>query len=127
MMQRPQIARALRMATLVDEATSREWLMNVGCRSAVERIAHLFCELLVRLQVVGLASENSYELPITQLDIAGTTGLSNVHVNRSLQELRRQEMIELKGKRLTILNLPGLKALAEFRANYLHPGDRSAA
>ncbi|MFC5556856.1 helix-turn-helix domain-containing protein [Methylobacterium iners] len=122
-----QIARALRMATLVDEATLREWLMNVGCRSAVERIAHLFCELLVRLGAVGLAQGNSYDLPITQLDIADTTGLSNVHVNRSLQELRRQGLIELGGRRLTILNLPRLRTLAEFKANYLHLGDRSAA
>ncbi|GJD93111.1 hypothetical protein OCOJLMKI_0300 [Methylobacterium iners] len=123
----PQIARALRMTTLVDEATLREWLMNVGCRSAVERIAHLFCELLVRLGAVGLAQGNSYELPITQLDIADTTGLSNVHVNRSLQELRRQGLIELGGRRLTILNLQRLRTLAEFKANYLHLGDRSAA
>ena len=123
----PQIARALRMSTLVDEATLREWLVNVGCRSAPERIAHLFCELLVRLQAVGLADDDSYDLPITQGDVADTTGLSNVHVNRSLQELRRQGLIELKGRRLTILNLPRLRALAEFKDNYLHLGDRAAA
>ena len=123
----PQIARALRMSTLVDEATLREWLVNVGCRLAVERIAHLFCELLVRLQVVGLASENSYALPLTQGELGDTTGLSNVHVNRSLQELRRQGLIELTGRRLTILDLPRLRALAEFKANYLHLGDRAAA
>lgn len=123
----PTIARALRMGTLVDEATLREWLVNVGCRSAIERIAHLFCELLVRLQVVGLATDNSYALPLTQLDLADTTGISNVHVNRSLQELRRQGVIELKGGQLTILNLPGLRAIAEFKANYLHLGDHAAA
>jgi len=123
----PTIARALRMSTLVDEATLREWLVNVGCRSAIERIAHLFCELLVRLQVVGLATDNSYTLPLTQLDLADTTGMSNVHVNRSLQELRRQGLIELKGGRLTILNLPRLRAVAEFKANYLHLGDQAAA
>ena len=102
MQHHPQIARALRMSTLVDEATSREWLVNVGCRSAIERISHLFCELLVRLQVVGLASENSYVLPLTQAELGDTTGLSNVHVNRSLQELRRQGLIEWKERRLTI-------------------------
>ena len=123
----PAVARALRMSTLVDEATLREWLVNVGCRSAIERIAHLFCELLVRLQVVGLATDNSYTLPLTQLDLADTTGMSNVHVNRSLQELRRQGLIELKGGRLTILNLPRLRAAAEFKANYLHLGDQAAA
>lgn len=123
----PQIARGLRMATLVDEATLREWLLNVGRRSSVERVAHLICELRVRLQVVGFVAENSYALPIRQQDLADTTGLSNVHANRALQEMRRRGLIELKGKRLTILNLPALEALAEFKANYLHLGDRAAA
>jgi CRP-like cAMP-binding protein/ActR/RegA family two-component response regulator len=123
----PQIARALRMSTLVDEATLREWLMNVGRRTATERIAHLFCELLVRLRAVGLVTENSYALPLTQADLADTTGLSTVHVNRSLQELRRQGLIELKNRHLTILNLPRLRAVGEFQANYLHLGDRIAA
>ena len=123
----PQIARALRMSTLVDEATLREWLVNVGRRTATERIAHLFCELLVRLRVVGLTRENSYALPLTQADLADTTGLSTVHVNRSLQELRRQGLIELKSRHLTILNLPRLRAVGEFKANYLHLGDRIAA
>ncbi|MER2269793.1 helix-turn-helix domain-containing protein [Methylobacterium oxalidis] len=127
LMEHPQIARALRMSTLVDEATLREWLVNVGRRSADERIAHLFCELLLRLQAVGLATENSYELPLTQVDLADTTGLTNVHVNRTLQSLRRQGLIELQGRRLTILNPPRLRALAEFKPNYLHLGDRAAA
>ncbi|MDB5648115.1 Crp/Fnr family transcriptional regulator [Methylobacterium sp.] len=123
----PTVARALRMSTLVDEATLREWLVNVGCRSAIERIAHLFCELLVRLQVVGFASEDSYEFPVTQLDLADTVGLSNVHVNRSLQELRRKGVIELKGKTLKILDRQRLKTIAEFNAKYLHLGTRAAA
>lgn len=125
--QHPQIARGLRLATLVDEATLREWLLNVGRRSALERVAHLICELRVRLQVIGFVAENSYALPLRQQDLADTTGLSTVHVNRALQELRRQRLIELKGKRLTILNLTQLKALAEFKENYLHLGDRAAA
>jgi CRP-like cAMP-binding protein len=123
----PRIARSLRLAQLVDEATLREWLVNIGCRSAIERIAHLFCELLLRLRAVGLAGEDSYELPITQADLGDTTGLSNVHVNRVLQDLRRQGLIELRGKRLKILNLPRLKAMAEFKPNYLHLGKRAAA
>jgi CRP-like cAMP-binding protein len=123
----PAVARALRMGTLVDEATLREWLLNVGCRSAVERIAHLFCEVFLRLQAVGLATEDSYALPLTQAELGDTTGLSNVHVNRTLQELRRQGLIELRGGRLKILNLPRLRAIAEFKANYLHLGDRADA
>lgn len=123
----PQIARGLRKSTLVDEATLREWLMNVGRRSAVERLAHLFCELLLRMRAVGLSMGNSYRLPLTQVDLADTTGLSTVHVNRSLRELRRQGLIELQGGRLTLLDVPRLRALAEFKANYLHLGDRAAA
>ena len=116
----PAIAKALRISTLVDEATLREWLVNVGCRSAIERIAHLLCELLVRLQIAGFASEDSYELPVTQLDLADTVGLSNVHVNRSLQELRRQGVIELKGRSLKILDRQKLRNIAEFNPRYLH-------
>lgn len=127
MEEHPAIARSLRMSTLVDEATLREWLVNVGCRSAIERIAHLFCELLLRLQVVGFASEDTYEFPVTQLDLADTVGLSNVHVNRSLQELRRQGVIELKGRTLRILDRQRLKSIAEFDAKYLHLGTRAAA
>lgn len=123
----PAIAHSLRMSILVDEATLREWLVNVGCRSAVERIAHLFCELLVRFRAVGLAEGDSYALPLTQMDLAHTTGMSNVHVNRSLQELRRNGLLEFKGGRLTILNLPRLRTIAEFKTNYLHLGDHVAA
>ena len=123
----PAVARALRMSTLVDEATLRDWLLNVGRRSSVERIAHLFCELLVRLQVVGLVSENSYALPLTQADLADTTGMSTVHVNRVLQEMRRQKLIELQSGYLKILNLPRLRAVGGFQANYLHLGECTAA
>ncbi|WP_244527004.1 helix-turn-helix domain-containing protein [Methylobacterium sp. 275MFSha3.1] len=123
----PHIARALRKAQLVDEGTLREWLVNVGRRSAPERLAHLFCELLVRLEVVGCASEDTYELPVTQLDLADTTGLPSVHVNRTLRELRQKGLIELRRGRLRILDLPRLQALAEFRPDYLHLGDQAAA
>ena len=123
----PQIARALRMSTLVDEATLREWLMGVGCRSGVERIAHLFCELMVRMQAVRLVSEDGFAFPLTQAILAETIGLSSVHLNRMLQELRRERLITLRRGRLTILDMPRLKALAEFKANYLHLGERAAA
>ena len=123
----PQIARALRMSSLVDEATLREWLVNVGRRSAIERIAHLLCELLVRLQAVGVATEDSYALPLTQGDLADTTGMSTVHVNRSLQELWRQGLIEFKNRRLKILNLPRMRGAGGFQANYLQLGVRGAA
>ncbi|ACB81989.1 transcriptional regulator, Crp/Fnr family [Methylorubrum populi BJ001] len=118
--QHPALARGLRKAALIDEATLREWLMNIGRRSAVERLAHLFCELLVRLRAVGLTSGNSYELPITQLDLADTTGMTSVHVNRSLGELKREGLIERKSKRLTLCDPARLAEVAEFRPDYLH-------
>lgn len=118
--QRPALARGLRAAALIDEATLREWLMNIGRRSAVERLAHLFCELHVRLRTVGLTSGNSYELPITQLDLADTTGMTSVHVNRSLGELKREGLIERKSRRLTLCDPVRLAEIAEFRPDYLH-------
>ena len=84
------IGRALWWATLVDEATLREWLVNIGARTAEQRIAHLLCEMLLRLRSVGLTNGDAYELPLTQVEIADTMGLSNVHANRMLQRLRKE-------------------------------------
>lgn len=123
----PGITHALRIATLVDEATLREWVVNLGRRSASERIAHLLCELLLRLRAVGHATENGYALPITQTDLADTTGLTTVHVNRTLADLQRQGLIAMSEGHLKILDLPRLEALAEFRPDYLHLGGRAAA
>ncbi|GEP04335.1 Crp/Fnr family transcriptional regulator [Methylobacterium oxalidis] len=117
----PNVAQAFRRAKIVEEAVTREWLVNLGCRSAIERIAHLFCELLLRLQAVGFAENDSFEFPVTQVELGDTTGLSNVHVNRTLQELRRQGLIATGQRRLIILDLPRLRALAEFQAGYLQP------
>jgi CRP-like cAMP-binding protein len=97
---RPQLARSLWWATLVDEATLREWIVNLGARDAREKVAHLFCELLIRLRSVGLAKANEFQLPITQRDLADTVGLSHVHLNRVLQGLRADGLVEFatKGK-----------------------------
>jgi CRP-like cAMP-binding protein len=116
----PRITRALWWATLVDEGTLREWLVNMGQRDANRQLAHLVCELLVRLQIVGLASENSFEFPITQEDIADTLGITSVHVNRVLQELRGQGLLEWRSKRLRIPDVERLIAFAEFDPKYLH-------
>jgi CRP-like cAMP-binding protein len=111
----------------VDDATLREWLLNIGSRSAIQRIAHLFCEMLTRFRAVGLAQGDCYELPISQLDLAETTGLSTVHVNRTLQELRRQGLIEFRSRSLMIRNLPHLQILGEFDPTYLSLRDSVAA
>ncbi len=116
----PTLARALWWTALVDEATLREWLVNIGARSAEERVAHLLCELLLRLQTVGLADEEAYELPITQAELGETMGLTNVHINRVIQNLRARNLITLKQKRLVILDFDKLRKLAGFNSNYLH-------
>ncbi|MHC2017723.1 Crp/Fnr family transcriptional regulator [Methylobacterium sp. CM6247] len=118
--QHSNIARGLRLSTLVDRATLHEWLLNVGSRSSLERLAHLFCELYLRYQTVGWAHGQSYDLPLKQADLADLAGMSCVHINRLLQELRRRRLIELKKGRLSILEWKKLKALAEFDDHYLH-------
>jgi len=119
--QYPRIERALMWATLVDEATLREWLLNVGQRNALQRLAHLFCELCVRLRVVKLVDEsNTYALPLTQVELADTTGMTTVHVNRSIQRLRQEGLIVLKNNELTIVDFDRLAEVADFNATYLH-------
>jgi CRP-like cAMP-binding protein len=116
----PALTRALWWSTLVEEAIAREWIVNVGQRNALERMAHLFCELLYRFRAVGLNQGLSCTLPLTQVELAETLGLSSVHVNRTLQELRRQKLITLDGGTLTIQNLKALEELSFFNADYLH-------
>ena len=106
--------------TLIDAAVFREWMMGIGRRSAETRIAHLFCEVLVRMSVVGLANGRACELPVTQAEIGDALGLSTVHVNRSLKELRAKQLISLKGGFLTVLNRDELKKAGEFDPTYLH-------
>lgn len=120
MADRPRITQALWWCALVDEAILREWLVNIGGRPANQRISHLLCELLLRLEAVGGVQNNSYAFPFTQADIADTMGLSNVHVNRTIQELRAMGLIELKRRVLTILDVERLKTYCGFNPNYLH-------
>lgn len=114
------IVRAMWLATLVDEATLREWITNLGQRSAEHRLAHLFCELYLRMKIVGLVDGNEFELPVTQAELGDTLGLSTVHVNRSLQSLRAAQLVSFKDRRLVIEDMAGLKRLSGFRDNYLH-------
>lgn len=119
----PTLNHALQWASLVDEAILREWLVCMGRRSAGQHVAHLFCEFLVRLQAVGLVTENSYHFPLTQLDLADAAGLSNVHINRVLQELRRVGLVVFEERRVTLPNVTAIKAYASFDPKYLdlHP------
>lgn len=120
LLERPAIARAFWVAAMVDEATLREWLVNLGGREAAERVSHLLCELLFRLRAVGLADDDSYTLPLTQAELADTTGLSDVHMNRILQRLRAENLIMLRSNELVILDAQRLIAFSNFNPNYLH-------
>jgi CRP-like cAMP-binding protein len=118
--QHPRISQALWWTSLVEEAVAREWIINNSQRDAAERMAHLFCEIFIRLRAVGLTNGNSCEIPVTQAELADTLGLSTVHVNRTLQDLRASNLIVLKGKILLIPDLEALMSVALFNDNYLH-------
>jgi CRP-like cAMP-binding protein len=123
----PRIAAALWRDTLIDAAIFREWMVGIGRRSAHGRIAHLFCEMYVKLQAIGLADDHCLDWPLTQIDLADALGLSNVHVNRVLQDLRSRGFITLERHALTIADWGALRAMAEFDPVYLHLQKRAAA
>lgn len=116
----PHLARLWWFTTNMDAAIHREWVLSLGRRSALARVAHLFCELRVRLAVVGFADERGYALPLTQTDLAECLGLTAVHVNRVLRELREAGLVEFRGRRVTIHDLRGLERAAEFDPGYLY-------
>src|SRR5206468_3067751 len=117
---RPNIRRAIWYDSLVDASVFREWVVNVGRRDARERIAHLLCELAARLRAAGLESGPSFDFPITQEQLADATGLTAVHTNRTLQSLRRDGLIQLTARSLTVLDWEGLRATGDFDELYLH-------
>ena len=123
----PRITSAFWRETLIDAAIFREWVMNVGQREAYRRMAHVFCELLVRLRAVGLAEDHSCGLPITQAEFADAIGVSTVHVNRVLQEMRANGIIELNGDRLNIPDWETLTRVGDFDPTYLHLKQEQAA
>ena len=116
----PHLGRMLWFSTLLDAAIHREKILSIGRRSAIARIAHIFCELLVRLRLVGLADETGYALPLTQADLADVTGLTSVHVNRMLKKLRDGGLLTFRGSTVTIGDWEGLQRVAEFDPTYLH-------
>lgn len=120
----PDLRRALWRHAMTAIAIQREWTTNLGQRSAFERLGHLFCELFLRLRAVGLTSGSSCDMPVTQTDLADATGLTSVHVNRTLQDLRKGGLIVLEHRRLTIPDLAALQESALFTPDYLHLEDR---
>ena len=116
----PHLVRILWLSTLMDAAIQRERILSIGRRPALSRIAHLICELYVRLDLVGLTQGRRFSLPLTQLDLADATGLTSVHVNRMLRQLREDELLTLRGGEATILDWERLQKVAEFDTGYLH-------
>jgi CRP-like cAMP-binding protein len=125
--QHPRLAALLWRTTLVDAAIYREWVVNVGQRPAINRIAHVFCELMIRMEVAGLAQDRSCHLGLTQQHLSEATGLSSVHLNRTLQELRARGLISFGQGTLTIHDWAALVELGDFRADFLHLEPAEAA
>lgn len=121
------VADALYKHALVDGSIFREWVLNVGRRSALQRIAHVLCECFTRMRALGLVQQPTFELALTQSEMGDATGLSNVHVNRTFQQLRRSGLIATKGKVHSILEWEQLQETADFRPGYLHLRPPNAA
>lgn len=123
----PGLMEVLWRETLVQAAIVREWLLNVGRRDALARLAHLMCEMVVRQRAIGLTSDYSCRFPLTQTSLADALGLSTVHVNRMVQKLRTDRLVEWEGRHLTVLDWPRLCVVADFDPTYLHFGSEVLA
>lgn len=121
----PHLTRKLWFSTLLDAAMHRELIFRLGRLGAEGRVAHLFCELNERLEMVGLAADGRYMLPMTQPDIAEASGLTGVHVNRVLRSLREKNLLTFKANEVCILDRKALAAVAEFEPQYLYGSNGS--
>ena len=117
---RPVLTRTLWFSTLLDAAMNREWIFRLGRLGADGRIAHFFCETECRMEMVGLAQDGRFTLPLTQADLAEICGLTSVHVNRVLRTLREDGMLTYKQGAVEILDRRRLTRLAEFEPAYLY-------
>ncbi|MFB9867963.1 Crp/Fnr family transcriptional regulator [Vreelandella sulfidaeris] len=116
----PNLTAAFWRETLVQASIFREWLLNIGQREAYTRIAHLICEIMLRLHTIGLVKDNTFDMPTTQSELADATGMTQVHMNRVLQALRADGLISSAKTKLTIPSWEKLKLAGEFDPLYLH-------
>jgi CRP-like cAMP-binding protein len=123
----PRVAKALYIAQLIDEGTMRAWITSMGRRTSIERVAHLMCELYLRARNIGLTAETQLELPLSQLMLADSLGMTPVHLNRVLKKLRLSGAMTLKRGSLMIVDPVMLTEIAGFDENYLHRRLRIAA
>ena len=117
--ERPLVHRALLLDMLAMVSIQREWAVNLGQRDAYERMAHLICELFARLRAVGLTKGDWCDWPLTQADLGDALGISSVHVNRTIQELRRYKLVTVSNRTLTIPDLRALEVAALFCSGYV--------
>jgi CRP-like cAMP-binding protein len=115
----PNVGVALWRDSVVDAGVFRQWLVSVGRRSARQKVAHLICEMFTRMDGLGLADGDHFSFPVTQTHLGDALGLSSVHINRTLQELRAEQLISWKGTVVTIHNGPELRTVADFDPGYL--------
>jgi CRP-like cAMP-binding protein len=120
----PNLTRILWRETFVEASIYQEWAVNLGGREAISRVAHLICEMVVRLRGANLVRNLSFDLPWTQHDVGDACGLSNVHVNRVIQTFRSDGVIDWKSKVMKIRRWDELVRIADFNPDYLHiPGE----
>lgn len=119
---RPRVSEAFWRNAAIDASILREWIFNVGQRQAPGRIAHLFLEMRSRLAFIGRCDGDTFELPMTQHEYGDALGLTSIHVNRIIQELRREGLVALNRHLVTILDAARLEELAGFDKVYLHEG-----
>lgn len=120
-------AKAMYISQLIDEATMRAWITSMGRRASIERVSHLMCELYLRARNIGLTDEEHLELPLSQALLADSLGMTPVHLNRVLKELRLGGAMTLRRGSLTITDPLKLAQIAGFDENYLHRRLRVAA
>ena len=116
----PSLTAILWRETLVDASIFRELVVNLGKREAMARIAHMLCELLIRLRVVGLAKNDAFTFSASQIHVADAVGITPVHANRMIQQLRNRGLVQWDGSEIAILNLDELTRIAKFDDRYLH-------
>ena len=116
----PHLARVYWFGTNLDACIHREWELSLGSRSAMERMAHLFCEMYLRLEIVGLVDGGTYDLPISQVELSEMLGITPVHANRTLQQMRKRGILEFAGGVVTIKDFEALKRAGEFDPSYLY-------
>ena len=118
--ERPSVGKALWRDCLVDSSIFREWVLNVGRRDAKARVAHMLCEFVARSEAVGLRTSNGFDFPLTQEQIADATGMTSVHVNRTLKSLDEDGALARNSRRFKVLDWGRLCSIAGFDPAYLH-------